>query len=122
MRDQLLLERAKSMRREQTAPEQRLWLELKAKRFNGAKFRRQTVIGRYIVDFSCRTPIMLVVEVDGETHAEQAEYDAVRSCFLQEKGYRVLRFTNAEVMNNLEGVLLSIQQALSTPPLPNPLP
>ena len=122
MRDQILLERAKAMRRAQTEPEQRLWLELKAKRFNDAKFRRQTVIGRYIVDFSCRHPIMLVIEVDGETHAEQVQYDAARSRFLQEKGYRVLRFTNDDVMNNLDGVLLTIRQALSTPPLPDPLP
>jgi len=110
------------MRRVPTGPEQRLWLELKAKRFSGAKFRRQTVIGRYIADFACRTPVMLVVEVDGETHAERAEYDAARSRFLQEKGYRVVRFTNDDVVNNLDGVLLTIQQTLSTAPLPDPLP
>jgi very-short-patch-repair endonuclease len=103
------------MRRVQTEPEQRLWLELKAKRFNGAKFRRQKVIGRYIVDFSCRTPTMLVIELDGETHVEQVRYDAARSRFLEEQGYHVLRFTNFEVMSNLDGVLVSIQQALQLP-------
>ncbi len=63
------------MRREVTAPELKLWLELRAKRFQGAKFRRQVVIGPSIADFACRLPTMLIVEVDGETHAEQRAYD-----------------------------------------------
>ncbi|MGQ0660577.1 endonuclease domain-containing protein [Sphingosinicella sp.] len=123
MRDGELLERAKKMRRELTGPELKLWLELRAKRFEGAKFRRQVVIGRYIVDFACRTPVMLVVEVDGETHAGHEAYDAARTAFLESRGYRVLRFTNPEVMGNLDGVLFAIAEALPTPPpLPDPLP
>jgi very-short-patch-repair endonuclease len=65
VRDANLLRHAKAMRRELTAPELKLWLELRAKRFAGAKFRRQVVIGSYIADFACRTPKMLIVEVDG---------------------------------------------------------
>jgi very-short-patch-repair endonuclease len=103
------------MRREQTGPEQRLWLNLRAKRFAGAKFRRQVVIGKFIVDFACRTPKMLVVKVDGETHVLQEAYDAGRTIYLREQGYEVLRFTNAEVTHNLDGVLLVIQQALQLP-------
>ena len=110
------------MRSIQTAPEQRLWLALRAKRFEGAKFRRQVVIGRYIADFACRTPAMLIVELDGETHADRRRYDEVRTAFLEERGYRVIRFGNHEVMGNLDGVLLTIQGALQTSPLPGPLP
>jgi very-short-patch-repair endonuclease len=121
VRDSELIERAKSMRREMTAPERKLWYALRAKRLEGAKFRRQVVIDRYIADFACRIPRMLVVEVDGETHAGQERKDAVRTAFLEVRGYRVLRFTNDEVMSNLDGVLMTIATAL-TPPLPNPLP
>ena len=110
------------MRRELTGPELKLWLELRAKRFEGAKFRRQVVIGYYIVDFACRSPRMLVVEVDGDTHAERRAYDETRSRFLEQRGYRVIRFTNSDVMTNLDGVLFAIAAALATPPLPNPLP
>jgi very-short-patch-repair endonuclease len=110
------------MRRELTEPERRLWNVLRAKRFDGAGFRRQVVIGNAIADFACRRPNMLVVEVDGESHAEQREYDQRRTAELEKRGYRVMRFTNSEVMTNLDGVLLTIQRALQTPPLPGPLP
>jgi very-short-patch-repair endonuclease len=103
------------MRREQTGPEQRLWLELRARRFQGAKFRRQVVIGRYIVDFACRSPVKRILEIDGDTHADRERYDRARTAFLEEQGYSVLRFTNAEVMTNLDGVLLRIQEALQLP-------
>jgi very-short-patch-repair endonuclease len=121
MRDKILIERAKGMRREMTAPERRLWHGLRAKRLDGAKFRRQVVIGRFIADFACRIPVMLIVEVDGETHAGREREDAARTAFLEKQGYRVLRFTNDEVMTNLDGVLTVIADAL-TSPLPDPLP
>jgi very-short-patch-repair endonuclease len=122
LRDRKLIERAKAMRRELAAPELKLWLELRAKRFEGAEFRRQVVVGRYIADFACRTPKMLIIEVDGDTHAERRSYDERRSEFLEQRGYRVIRFTNSDVMTNLDGVLFAIADALATPPLPNPLP
>jgi very-short-patch-repair endonuclease len=103
------------MRRELTEPERRLWHALRAGRFEGAKFRRQVVIGRYIADFACRTPKMLVVEVDGETHREAAAYDGRRTADLQERGYDVIRFTNDDVMRNMDGVLSTIQRALERP-------
>ncbi len=122
MRNQLRLERARDMRRELTTPERLLWNALRAGRLEGAKFRRQVVMGRYIVDFACRSPSMLVIEVDGDTHSEQKQYDTTRSEFLGSRGYRVIRFTNSDVTTNLDGVLLTIQEALQTPPLPDPLP
>jgi very-short-patch-repair endonuclease len=109
------------MRREMTAPELKLWLELRAKRFSAVKFRRQVVLGHYIADFASRSR-MLIIELDGETHAEREAYDGARTAALVRAGFRVLRFTNSNVMSNLDGVLHAIGEALQTPPLPNPLP
>ncbi|MET1111397.1 MAG: DUF559 domain-containing protein, partial [Allosphingosinicella sp.] len=105
-----------------TTAERRLWYALREKRLEGAKFRRQVVIGPYIADFACRLPKMLVVEVDGETHAGRELYDAARTTDLKKRGYEVMRFTNSDVMTNLDGVLLTILQVLQSPPLPGPLP
>jgi very-short-patch-repair endonuclease len=99
----------------QTPFEQKLWHALRAKRFEGAKFRRQVVIGRYIVDFACRIPRMLIIEVDGDTHGDREKYDAERSRFLEGKGYRVMRFTNVDVATNLDGVLTMIADTLRSP-------
>ncbi|UNK78467.1 endonuclease domain-containing protein [Sphingopyxis granuli] len=116
MRDRRLIEFAKQMRREQTEPETRLWLELRAARFQGIKFRRQKVIGPYIADFSSREP-MLVIEIDGDTHAGQEAYDRARTAYFEEQGYRVIRFTNRDVLTNMDGVLGQLASFL-TPPLP----
>ncbi len=116
--DPLLLARAKAMRTQMTQPERELWIALRAKRFNGIKVRRQEVIGPYIVDFLIWAH-KLVIEVDGDTHTDP-QRDRRRTDWLQSKGYRVLRFTNADVMGNLEGVLDVIAQTIA--PLPNPLP
>ncbi len=104
MRDQSLLKYAKQSRREMTEAETRMWLQLRAKRFQGIKFRKQKVIGNYIVDFASRDP-MLVIEIDGDSHDQQQAYDTERTRYLEQQGYRVVRFNNSEVMKNLEGVL-----------------
>ncbi len=114
MRPEKLTQRARAMRIEATEPEIRLWLELRAKRFAGVKFRRQKVIGNYIVDFASRNP-MLVIEVDGDTHDGREAYDATRTKFLERKGYQVLRFTNYDVMTAMEGVLMVIEAAVQAP-------
>jgi very-short-patch-repair endonuclease len=108
----------KDLRTNQTPLEQKLWYALRARRFEGAKFRRQVVIGRYIVDFACRIPCMLVIEVDGDTHGVQRGYDEQRTEFLGSRGYRVLRFTNADVGTNLDGVLTMIAESLGRPVSP----
>ena len=114
-RDALLIKRAKAMRREPSPFEQELWLALRAKRLSGAKFRRQQVIGRYIADFACRVPSMLVFEVDGDTHAQREAYDKERTGEFERRGYQVLRFANRDVGSNLEGVLMAIANALALP-------
>jgi len=114
-RDRKLLGYAKRLRTGQTPIEHKLWHALRAKRFGGAKFRRQVVIGRYIVDFACRIPRMLIIEVDGDSHAFQRGYDEERTAFLESRGYRVLRFSNQDLGANLEGVLMTIGSALGLP-------
>jgi very-short-patch-repair endonuclease len=86
-----------------------LWEALRGGQFAGLKFRRQTVMGRYIADFYCPA-IRLVVEVDGVTHADAAG-DAERDAWMASENIRVLRFWNNEVMTNLPGVLEVIAEA-----------
>lgn len=118
--DPILLARARAMRREMTPPERKLWHLLRAKRFAGYKFSRQVVIPPYIVDFLARAH-RLIIEVDGDSHALSAEYDHRRTQFLSRRGYRVLRFLNADVLGNPHGVADAILAALNAP-LPDPLP
>ncbi|MCL4673015.1 MAG: DUF559 domain-containing protein [Sphingomonadaceae bacterium] len=108
------------MRREMPEPERQLWHELRAGRFRGIKFRRQKVIGKFIADFAANEP-KLVIELDGDTHAGRERYDAERSKFLEEQGYRVIRFSNADVIGNMAGVLEVLGKAVDgmiTSPLP----
>ncbi len=92
-----------------TRAETLLWRHLKAKRLVGLRFRRQTPMGNYIADFVSHSS-KLVVEVDGESHdlEERLRHDARRDQWLVSRGYRVLRFTNDDVLNNLEGVVIAI--------------
>jgi very-short-patch-repair endonuclease len=117
--DPLLLGRAKAMRSVMTQPERELWTALRAKRF-GYKVRRQEVIGPYIVDFLVWAK-RLIIEVDGDTHADPRR-DERRTHWLEAQGYRVLRFNNADVMGNIEGVLTTLAETLAGLPSPNPLP
>lgn len=109
----LLQKRAAEMRRNPTAPEQRLWSILSGSRLAGYKFRRQAVIGGFIADFLCPQKA-LIIEVDGDTH--DATKDRLRDDRLAALGYRVVRFSNYEVMSNIDGVAHSIAMALSEMP------
>jgi very-short-patch-repair endonuclease len=102
--------RAKDLRKRLTEPERRLWYRLRANRL-GVKFQKQAVLAPYIADFVARAE-RLVIEIDGDTHGETAAYDAARTRMLEARGYRVIRFTNADVMTNLDGVLRAILMAL----------
>ncbi|TMM50491.1 endonuclease domain-containing protein [Qipengyuania marisflavi] len=92
------------MRKDLQESEMRMWLELRAGRFCGIKFRRQKVIGKFIADFASNDP-KLVVELDGDTHTGRDTYDAARSRHLEDQGYRVVRFMNSDVIGNMDGVL-----------------
>jgi very-short-patch-repair endonuclease len=102
---------AKKLHRNMTPAEAKLWKYLRAHRMKDVHFRNQHAIGNYIVDF-CSPRKKLIIELDGSQHMEQVEYDAERTKFLEAKGYRVLRFWNNEVMNDIEGVLRAIEIAL----------
>src|SRR3990172_3035191 len=104
-----------------TPAETELWQHLRAGRLQGIHFRRQQIIGHFIVDFYCHQA-RLVVEVDGEIHQKQAEYDHVRDLYLQERGLRVLRFNNLEVKHELEMVLCAILEACHNGDKKNDLP
>lgn len=119
--DEILLARAKEMRSDPTPAEQKLWFALRAKRFLGFKFSRQVVIAPYIVDLVARQS-GLAIEIDGHIHGQTEDYDNRRTAFLEAKGYRVIRFTNNDVMGNIDGVAETILVALNSAPLPNPLP
>jgi very-short-patch-repair endonuclease len=96
-----------------------LWQLLRAKRLAGFKFKRQVPIDQYIVDFACLRG-RLIVEADGGQHRENAR-DVHRDAYLTVQGFRVLRFWNNDILNNEEGVLTSILNALAAP-LPHPSP
>ncbi len=105
-------DKARLLRKNSTDAEKLLWRHLRNRRLNGLKFRRQFPVDQYIVDFVC-LELMLIIEVDGGQHAEQAEYDLRRTEILQSKGYRVVRCWNNEVLQNLIGVLEALTPALS---------
>jgi very-short-patch-repair endonuclease len=109
-RHEVTRNRAKALRTGMTAAEQKLWTVLRANGL-GVKFQRQVVLAPYIADFAARSA-RLVVELDGDTHADAHAYDAARTAALEARGYRVIRFTNSEVMTNIEGVARAILIAL----------
>jgi len=106
----LLHQYAKDLRHHATPAEQILWKYLSGKQLMGLKFRRQHVIQPYIVDFYCREK-KLVIEVDGGTHLEQQEYDERREVYLKNKGFKIIRFINTDIKENISEVLKIIQNA-----------
>ena len=111
---------ARKLRKHPTDAENLLWKHLRAKRLNGYKFRRQHVIEPYIVDFFCMET-GLIVEVDGGQHDEKREYDNERTAFLESRGYRVIRFWNNEILDDIDIVLERIMKILDDPsPQPSP--
>lgn len=106
------IEAARRMRLEPTAAEKALWRSLRTNRLDGWHFRRQQVIAGYIVDFYCHAAA-LIIEIDGDVHLSQVEYDQERDAALTALGFRVLRFTNQEVLEKHEEVLEAIRKNLT---------
>ena len=117
--DKLMWERARGLRCQQTDAERWLWLQLRGHRFLGMKFRRQVPMGAYIADFVCHTR-RLVIELDGGQHAEQIDHDTARTAWLNEQGYRVLRFWSHDMLQQedavLEQICLWLEQEQPSPP------
>jgi very-short-patch-repair endonuclease len=96
-----------------TDAEMRLWMYLRRRQLNGAYFRKQCPIGPYIADFAC-LEAKLIIELDGGQHAESTT-DKTRDAWFAARGYRTLRFWNNDVVQNMDGVLLTITEALGQP-------
>jgi len=107
------IKRARQLRRDLTFPERLVWANLRNRQLAGWKFRRQHPIGPYFADFAC-VEAMLVIELDGDTHAtaDGAQKDTIRDRFLKSEGWQVVRIWNRDVLDNLEGVLFTIEEVL----------
>ena len=116
-----LLSRSRTLRRQASEAESALWKQLRGRRLNDYKFRRQVVIEPYIVDFVC-LEAKLIIEADGGQHADHMAYDARRTARLEGMGYRVMRFWNHEILGELHSVLEQIESALLEGPSPQPSP
>ena len=116
---------ARALRKGATDAEKALWRGLRSHRLEGLQFRRQHPIGPYVVDFVCIEK-KLVIELDGGQHVDQEEADARRSRYLEQRGYRVLRFWDDEVLTQGQSVLAVIWESLAmghkqaTPSSPSP--
>lgn len=112
--DTRLKERARDLRKNQTAPENHIWQKiLRNKQFFGYKFTRQKMLNGFIVDFYC-SELLCVIEIDGESHftPEWKDYDTERTCILEGLWLQIIRFTNTEVMENIEWVYEILIQKL----------
>lgn len=105
----------RQLRSNMTGPETRLWSRLRARQFQGLKFRRQHGIGPYIVDFYCPER-SIVIEVDGDSHAgaDQIVKDKQRETYLRARGLRTIRYCNNDIMKNLDGALEDLAERLSS--------
>jgi very-short-patch-repair endonuclease len=110
--------RARELRNSATPAERLLWQYLSKSQL-GYKFSRQMPVGLFFADFLCRER-GLIIELDGFSHDIQPERDVYRDRYLMEQGYRVLHFTNVDVLGNVEGVVIEIKRALADRPTPNP--
>ncbi len=106
------MHRAGELRKEPTPAERKLWAYLRGDKLNGVNFRRQHAIGNFIPDF-VSIKKKLIIELDGSQHLEQAEYDIERSKYFESLGYKVIRFWNNQVENDVNGVIRAIELALS---------
>lgn len=112
------MHQAGEFRKEPTPAERKLWSRLRNNQLNGVSFRRQHAVGNYIPDF-CAIKEKLIIELDGSQHLEQEEYDEERTKDLELLGYKVMRFWNNQIMNEMDGVILAIMEALkATQPPP----
>jgi very-short-patch-repair endonuclease len=112
---------ARSLRKTLTSAEDVLWQALRGRRFQNLKFKRQMPFLNYTVDFLCFER-KLIIELDGKQHEWFSGYDATRTEEIERHGFMVLRFTNGDVLNDLENVLTRIGKAVAYPHIFNPHP
>lgn len=102
---------SRTLRRRQTSTELMLWKKLRARKFHGYKFRRQSALGTWIPNFICLEK-KLVIEIDGMNHIMRKKKDAIRDAAMVADGYRILRFNNTQVRESMDWVLAEILQAI----------
>ena len=121
MRVMTQISRARQLRKESTDAERLLWSRLRNRRLLGLKFNRQSPIGRYIVDFVCKER-NLIIEIDGGHHQEQGHRvsDLNRTEWLNSSGFRVIRYWNNQVLDDIDSVLESIRLTLEAGSTPSP--
>ncbi|WP_029910816.1 endonuclease domain-containing protein [Pelobacter seleniigenes] len=103
----ILTKNARALRKDMTAAERKLWWLVRNRQIKDQRFRRQMVIGPYIVDFCCPAH-KLIIEIDGGQHQENREKDKIRTRWLEEQGFQVLRFWNHQVLTSVETVVEAI--------------
>jgi len=106
-----LVEKARENRRNQTTAEKKMWSILQNRQLENYKFLRQKPLNNFIADFYC-AELMLVIEVDGDSHIKQREYDMLRSEKLEEYGIKVIRYQNNEIMSNLDSVYKDLKEKI----------
>jgi len=114
MKKKRLIVFARELRKNSTIAERKLWYRLRSRYFMNLKFRRQEPIANYIVDFICYEK-KLIIELDGGQHNEFREKDIFRTKALEKEGYKVLRFWNTDVVNNINGILTVIKENCNLP-------
>ena len=102
---------ARRLRKVPTPAEGKLWAYLRRNKLNGVYFRRQHAIGNLVPDF-CSIKHKLIIELDGSQHLDQEEYDTERTKYFEARGYKVIRFWNHQVMNDMDGVIRAVLFAL----------
>ena len=113
---------ARQLRHNATEAEQLLWKHLRRKQLSGMRFRRQHPIGPYVADFACLKE-RLIIELDGGQHSDSSQYDSQRDVYLAERGFRVLRFWDYQVMEDMDSVSAAVTEAVEPgPPQPAAAP
>ena len=113
--------RAREMRHAPAVTEKHFWEEVRDRKLGGFKFRRQYLIGPYIADYVC-VEMKLVVELDGVLHKDRVDYDSRRDAFLEQEGYRVIRFRNEDLLDDMSSTLEYIRHELGAAPSPRTSP
>jgi very-short-patch-repair endonuclease len=106
-----MMHRAGELRKQPTPSEKMLWAYLRGNQLSGVSFRRQHAIGNFVVDF-VSVKRKLVIELDGNQHGDQKDYDVERTNYLESQGYKVIRFWNNQVEKDINGVILTIELAI----------
>ena len=110
-----LTQKARNLRTNMTDQERKFWAIVRKEQFHNYRFLRQYIIGNYIVDFICREK-KIIIEIDGGQHSENVDYDIARTKFLESKGYKVIRFWNNDIDNNISGVYQKLEDVFDVHP------